>query len=70
MILAETNTSLDKALKVNVYLRDITDFQSFNEVYAEYFDADAPPARTTVEVGPFAEEEIVVEIGIIAYIHN
>lgn len=36
-------------LKVNVYLTDIDRFTEFNEVYAEYLDAD-PPARATVGV--------------------
>jgi 2-iminobutanoate/2-iminopropanoate deaminase len=67
-ILEAANTSLANVLKVNVYLRDIGDFKVFNEVYSEYFDAGAPPARTTVQVGPFANDDVVVEIDVVAYV--
>ena len=42
-------TSLANLLKVNVYLRNMDDFERFNEVYISYF-ASEPPARTTVQV--------------------
>jgi 2-iminobutanoate/2-iminopropanoate deaminase len=42
-------TSLENLLKVNVYLRNMDDFQRFNEVYVSYFPSQ-PPARTTVGV--------------------
>jgi 2-iminobutanoate/2-iminopropanoate deaminase len=67
-ILNKANTSLKNALKVNVYLRNIKDFPAFNDVYGGYFDKEAPPARTTVEVGPFAVEELLVEIDVTAHI--
>jgi len=57
---------LDNVLKVNAYLRDISEFEAYNEVYGEYFDGGAPPARTTVEVG-FAGD-IDFEIDVIAYV--
>ena len=42
-------SSLDKVVKMNVYLTDINDFAAMNEVYASFFGAE-PPARTTVQV--------------------
>ena len=48
-ILEAQGSSLQKALKVNVYLRDMKDFQAMNEVYATIF-TDHQPARTTVAV--------------------
>lgn len=66
-ILKEAKSSLENAIKVNVYLKDIGDFPAFNEVYAQFFDVNAPPARTTVEVGPFALKELLVEIDIVAF---
>ena len=66
-ILEEAGTSLDNVIRVNAYLRDIGDFEAYNEVYSEYFDPDEPPARTTVEVGSFPGD-IAVEIDVIAYI--
>jgi 2-iminobutanoate/2-iminopropanoate deaminase len=37
----------DDVVKVNVYLKDLNDFERFNQVYAGYFP-DPKPARTTV----------------------
>ncbi|MEO8392726.1 MAG: RidA family protein [Chloroflexota bacterium] len=48
-ILEAAGTSLDKVVKMNVYLTDIGDFAAMNEVYASFFGAE-PPARTTVQV--------------------
>ena len=48
-ILEAAGSSLDKVVKVNVYLTDINDFAAMNEVYASFFGAE-PPARTTVQV--------------------
>ena len=41
--------TLRDVVKVTVYLRDISLFERFNKVYAEYF-SDEPPARVVVEV--------------------
>jgi 2-iminobutanoate/2-iminopropanoate deaminase len=48
-ILEARGSSLRKVLKVNVYLRDMNDFQAMNESYAAFFP-DQQPARTTVAV--------------------
>lgn len=68
-ILEEAGTSLDNVIKVNAYLRDIGDFEAYNEVYSEYFDPDEPPARTTVQVGGFRDGR-AVEIDVIAYVRK
>ena len=48
-ILRAAGSSLDKAVKATVYLKDMNDFEAMNEVYARYLRAN-PPARSTVEV--------------------
>lgn len=42
-------TSLTKAVKMTVYVTDLTQFKAVNEVYAGFFQAPFP-ARSTVEV--------------------
>jgi reactive intermediate/imine deaminase len=37
-------------VKANIYLTDIGEFSTVNEVYAEFFDGLVPPARATVQV--------------------
>jgi 2-iminobutanoate/2-iminopropanoate deaminase len=68
-ILEEAGTSLAKAVKATVFLKDMKDFAAMNAVYGTYLDADgvAPPARTTVEVSRLPKDvlveiELVVEV--------
>jgi 2-iminobutanoate/2-iminopropanoate deaminase len=49
-ILESAGSSLDKAVKCSVFLKDIHDFAAMNEVYKTYFKEN-PPARTTVQAG-------------------
>lgn len=42
-------TSLDRAVKLTVFLTDMADFSAVNEVYARYFEK-AFPARSAVQV--------------------
>ena len=48
-VLEAAGSSLDKAVKVTVYLADLADFGPMNEVYAHFFPADRP-ARSVVQV--------------------
>ncbi len=63
-ILEAGGSSLDKVVRVNVYLRDIGDFAAMNEVYATYFAAPAP-ARTTIQAGALPRD-FAVEIDCVA----
>jgi enamine deaminase RidA (YjgF/YER057c/UK114 family) len=47
--LKKVGSSMDKVLKVNVYLHDIKDYDAMNEVYRGRFGPN-PPVRTTVAV--------------------
>ena len=65
-ILEEAGSSLEKVLKVTVFLTDMEEFQRFNEIYKKFF-CEEPPARSCVEVKslPFNAK---VEIEAIAYL--
>jgi 2-iminobutanoate/2-iminopropanoate deaminase len=63
-ILEAAGSSLDKAVKCSVFLRDINEFAAMNEVYKSYF-TENPPARTTVQAGDMVGG-IGVEIDCIA----
>ncbi len=47
-LLEAAGSSLERAVKTTVYLKDMNDFPSMNEVYKRYFQDD-PPARSTIE---------------------
>jgi 2-iminobutanoate/2-iminopropanoate deaminase len=63
-ILEAAGSSLDKVVKVNVYLRDIKDFAAMNEVYKTMFSQPFP-ARTTIQAGALPGG-IAVEIECVA----
>lgn len=48
--LKSAGSSLEKVLKITVYLIDMGDYATVNQVYAEFFGGDNPPARTCVQV--------------------
>src|SRR5271154_6434322 len=62
-IVEAAGSSLDRALKATVYLKDMNDFAAMNEVYARYFPANRP-ARSTVEAAG-VPRDVRVEIDLI-----
>jgi 2-iminobutanoate/2-iminopropanoate deaminase len=48
-VLEAAGSSLDRVVKVTVFLQDINDFKAVNAVYAQFFTQD-PPARSAVQV--------------------
>lgn len=65
--LKNAGSSMDKVLKVNVYLNDLKDYAAMNEVYRGRFGAE-PPVRTTVAPAGGIPGNSLVEIDCIAYI--
>jgi 2-iminobutanoate/2-iminopropanoate deaminase len=63
-ILEAAGSSLDRAVRVGVFLKDMNDFEAMNQVYARYFPAN-PPARTTIEAARLPRD-FRVEIDMIA----
>jgi len=63
-ILEAAGSGLDRVVKVNAYITDLTRFSEFNEVYKEFFQ-DAPPARTTVATALLG---ILVELDCVAIV--
>jgi 2-iminobutanoate/2-iminopropanoate deaminase len=48
-VLRAAGSSLNRVVKMTVFMTDLGDFQAMNGVYAEFFPAD-PPARSAVQV--------------------
>ncbi|MFN2444371.1 MAG: RidA family protein [Vicinamibacterales bacterium] len=65
--LKKAGSSMDKVLKVNVYLHDIRDYDGMNEAYRGRFGA-RPPVRTTVSCPGGIPGRSLVEIDCIAAI--
>jgi len=65
-VLLEAGTNFGKVIKCSIFLDDMGDFGTVNEVYAGYF-GENPPARETVAVQTLPKN-VKVEISCIAYI--
>jgi 2-iminobutanoate/2-iminopropanoate deaminase len=65
--LIRAGSSMEKVLKVNVYLNDIKDWAKMNTVYAGRW-GKVPPVRTTVAPAGGIPGNSLVEIDLIAYI--
>lgn len=66
--LIKAGSSMEKVLKVSVFLNDIADYKEMNEVYKGRFGPN-PPVRTTVAVAKGGVPgDSLVEMDCIAYI--
>lgn len=63
-ILEENGASMGSIVKTTVFLKNMSDFVSFNEVYGGFFKND-PPARSTIQVAALPKDGLV-EIEVIA----
>lgn len=63
-VLLSAGSTLEKVLKCTVFVKDLNDFSSINEVYGTYF-SENPPARATVEVSRLPKD-VLVEIECVA----
>ncbi|MBA3962023.1 MAG: RidA family protein [Chthoniobacterales bacterium] len=63
-VLRAENLSFGHVVKTTIFLTDIGDFQTVNEIYATYF-RENPPARSTVQVSALPKGA-KVEIEVIA----
>ena len=63
-VLQAAGSSLDKALRCTVFLKNMGDVAAMNEVYGRHF-GQTPPARTTVEAARLPKD-VLVEIDVIA----
>lgn len=64
--LKDAGSSMEKVLKVNVYLNDLKDYKAMNEVFAGKFGSE-PPVRTTIAAAGGIPGDSLVEIDCIAH---
>ena len=63
-IVEAAGSKMNHIVKTTVFLKDMSDFGTMNEVYAGYFTS-TPPARSTVQVSRLPKDALV-EIEVIA----
>lgn len=62
-VLKAAGTSIDKAVKTVCFLKEMSDFAAFNEVYGKYFTSK--PARSCVAAKQLPKD-VLVEVEVIA----
>ena len=67
-ILESAQSSLKDVVKTTVFLKEIKDFASLNDVYADFFNQD-PPARSAFQVAGLPKDGLV-EIEAIALVND
>ncbi|GIV97791.1 MAG: reactive intermediate/imine deaminase [Herpetosiphonaceae bacterium] len=63
-VLEAAGSGLDRVVKTTIFLADMNDFATVNQVYGEFFTSQ-PPARSTVQVARLPRD-VRVEIEAIA----
>jgi 2-iminobutanoate/2-iminopropanoate deaminase len=63
-VLEAAGTSFDQVIKTTVFLADMADFATMNEIYAKFFGSE-PPARATVQAAGLPRDARV-EIEVVA----
>ncbi len=65
--LAKEGASLKDIVDITSFLVNMNDFAGYNKAYAEFFDKETGPTRTTVAVHQLPHPDLVVEIKVMAY---
>ncbi len=64
-VLGAAGCGWDRLVKLNVYLSDIGNWASMNDVYKRYVNLDQPPVRVTVQVARL-NADYMIELDAIA----
>jgi 2-aminomuconate deaminase len=65
--LQKVGASLKDVVDVTSFLVNMNDFAGYNKAYAEFFNKETGPARTTVAVHQLPHPDLVIEIKVMAY---
>ena len=65
--LQKVGASLKDVVDVTTFLVNMNDFAGYNKAYAEFFNAETGPTRTTVAAHQLPHPDLVVEIKVMAY---
>jgi 2-aminomuconate deaminase len=65
--LAKEGALLSDVVDVTTFLVNMNDFAGYNKAYAEFFNAENGPTRTTIAVHQLPHPDLVVEIKVMAY---
>jgi len=64
-VLKKAGYTFNEVVKTTIFLTDLTQFASVNNIYGSYFDEATAPARETVQVAKLPKD-VHIEISLIA----
>jgi 2-iminobutanoate/2-iminopropanoate deaminase len=64
-VLSAAEMTFENVIKTSIFISDMNEFSTINQVYATYFNPETAPARETVEVANLPKY-VNVEISVIA----
>ena len=65
--LKKVGASIKDVVDVSTFLVNMNDFAGYNKAYADFFDKETGPTRTTVAVHQLPHPDLVGEIKVTAY---
>lgn len=65
--LQTVGASLKDVVDVTTFLVNMNDFAGYNKAYAQFFEKETGPTRTTVAVHQLPHPDLLVEIKVMAY---
>lgn len=66
VLLQQNNSNMQRIIKVNIYLKDISQLKQVNEIYTSYLK-ERKPARTSVQINALPQDALI-EIECIALV--
>ena len=64
-LLAEANTDKSRLLSAHIYIKNLSDFQTFNTVWIDWIKDSVPPARATIQAD-LVNPDWLIEIAVTA----
>jgi len=65
--LAKEGATLKDVVDITSFLVNMNDFAGYNKAYAEFFNAETGPTRTTVAVHQLPHPDLAIEVKAVAY---
>ncbi|ABM71831.1 Putative translation initiation inhibitor, yjgF family [Prochlorococcus marinus str. MIT 9515] len=66
-VLNSGGATAEDVIKTTIYLTDLKNFKTVNEIYSDFFKVKNPPARACVEVSSLPKG-VLIEIDCVAYL--
>ena len=66
-VLNAAGAKAEDVIKTTIYLTDLKNFQTVNEIYSDFFNVKTPPARACIEVSSLPKG-VLIEIDCVAFL--